>query len=98
LARYSAEDHESLRREFPTMRSIQLFGRDVTHWQLLPADAPDFEAATLRACRLIRERDPRIGEIPKRKRAKTSLERSPTARKAQTPRRATGKPRPGARR
>lgn len=66
----TAEHHESLRREFPTMRSIRLFGRDVTHWQVLPADAADFEEATLRACRLIRERDPRIGKIPKRKRAK----------------------------
>src|SRR5690349_11410071 len=35
-----AEHHESLRREFPTMRSIQLFGKEVTHWQVLPADAP----------------------------------------------------------
>jgi hypothetical protein len=64
----TAEHHESLRQEFPTMRSIHLFGREVTHWQVLPADAPDFEEATLRACRLIREGDPRIGKVPKRKR------------------------------
>jgi hypothetical protein len=80
----TAEHHESLRREFPTMRSIRLFGRDITHWQVLPADAVDFEEATLRACRLIRERDPRIGKIPKRKRARRSLESSTTARKRAT--------------
>src|SRR5690242_16401393 len=34
----TAEHHESLRREFPSMRSIQLFGQPVTHWQNLPAD------------------------------------------------------------
>jgi hypothetical protein len=57
--------HESLRREFPNMRSIGVFGRDVTHWQLLPVDAPDFEEAALRACELIVARDPRIGKVPK---------------------------------
>jgi hypothetical protein len=63
--------HESLRREFPNMRSIGVFGRDVTHWQLLPVDAPDFEEAALRACELIVARDPRIGKVPK-SRAKRS--------------------------
>jgi hypothetical protein len=57
--------HESLQREFPSMRSIQLFGTDTTHWQVLPVDAPDFEEAALRACALIIARDPRIGKIPK---------------------------------
>jgi len=40
------EHHQSLRREFPNMRSIQVLGKQagkkVTGWQLLPADAPDF--------------------------------------------------------
>ena len=35
--------HASLQREFPNMRSIKVFGKDVTGWQVLPADAPDFE-------------------------------------------------------
>ncbi len=64
----TAEHHESLRREFPSMRSIQLFGQPVTHWQVLPARSADFEEAVLRACRLIRDGDPRIGKVPKRKR------------------------------
>jgi hypothetical protein len=58
------EHHASLRREFPNMRSIQVLGKNVTGWQVLPADAPDFEQAALRACELIIRRDPRIGKVP----------------------------------
>ena len=64
----TCEHHESLRREFPNMRSIQVLGKDVTGWQLLPAEAPDFETAALRACELIAARDPRIGKVPKPRR------------------------------
>jgi hypothetical protein len=62
------EHHESLSHEFPSMRSIQLFGRGITGWQVLPADAPDFEQAAMRACELIAARDPRIGKVPKSRR------------------------------
>jgi len=58
------EHHESLRRDFPSMRSIKVLGEDVTGWQVLPADAPDFEEAALRACELILAKDPRIGKVP----------------------------------
>jgi hypothetical protein len=58
------EHHDSLRREFPRMRSIQLFGTPVTSWQVLPADAGDFEESALHACELILVRDPRIGRVP----------------------------------
>ena len=58
------EHHESLRREFPNMRSIQVLGKKVTGWQVLPADAPDFEEAALRAGELIAAGDPRIGKVP----------------------------------
>jgi hypothetical protein len=64
------EHHESLRREFPNMRSIQVFRTPVTSWQLLPAAAPDFEESALRACELIVARDPRIGKVPKSRRTK----------------------------
>ena len=43
------EHHQSLRREFPNMRSIQVLGKKVTGWQVLPTDAEDFEEAALRA-------------------------------------------------
>lgn len=62
------EHHESLGREFPSMRSIQLFGKRITGWQVLPADAGDFEEAALHACELIVARDPRIGKVPKSRR------------------------------
>ena len=58
------EHHASLRRDFPNMRSIQVFGKPVTGWQVLPAGAPDFEEAALLACDLILARDPRIGKVP----------------------------------
>jgi len=62
--------HESLRQLFPRMRSVSVFGKAVTDWQVLPADEPDFEAAARRACQLILARDPRIGKVPRRKQAK----------------------------
>ena len=65
----SPEHHASLRGEFPKMRSIQVFGKSVSSWQVLPADAPDFEASALRACELILAGDPRIGRVPKSRRA-----------------------------
>jgi hypothetical protein len=65
------EHHASLRREFPSMRSVQIFverfGKKETDWQVLPAGAEDFEQAALRACELIMAKDPRIGKVPKGK-------------------------------
>jgi hypothetical protein len=63
----TVEHHESLRREFPNMRSIGVLGKKVTGWQILPVDAPDFEESALRACELIARGDPRIGKAPKAK-------------------------------
>ncbi len=65
------EHHQSLRREFPNMRSIRVLGKKVTGWQVLPTDAPDFEEAALHACELIVARDPRIGKVPGARRAST---------------------------
>lgn len=66
------EHHESLRSEFPNMRSISVLGSSPTNWQLLPSDAKDFESAALRACELILDRDPRIGKIPKPRKPRKS--------------------------
>jgi hypothetical protein len=66
------EHHESLRGEFPHMRSIQVLGKKVTGWQVLPSDAPHFEESSLRACELIISGDPRIGKVPGAKRKKSS--------------------------
>jgi hypothetical protein len=61
------EHHESLRDEFPNMRSIRVLGKAVTGWQVLPADVADFEEAAMRACERILARDPRIGKTPKQR-------------------------------
>lgn len=61
----SHEHHASLKKIFPSMRSIQLFGEGETGWQVLPADADDFEESVLKACALIHKKDIRIGKIPK---------------------------------
>ena len=66
------EHHESLRRELPNMRSIGVLGKDVTGWQILPAEAADFETAAMRACELVLARDPRIGKVPKAKKKRTA--------------------------
>ena len=72
------EHHDSLRREFPNMRSIQIFGKKVTGWQVLPIDAPDFEEAALRACELVVARDPRIGKVPGTRRTSRSAAKNAT--------------------
>lgn len=56
--------HDSLRKELPSLRSIGVFGGDVTGWQNIPADAATFEQDAIRACELVLERDPRIGKVP----------------------------------
>ena len=66
------EHHESLRRDFPHMRSIRVLGKKITGWQVLPVDAPDFEEAAIRACELIVAGDPRIGKVPGARRASRS--------------------------
>jgi hypothetical protein len=62
------EHHGSLRRELPSLRSIAVLGPGETGWQVLPADACDFDESVLRACALVRAGDPRIGKVPKSRR------------------------------
>ena len=87
------EHHESLRREFPSMRSIQVLGSGVTSWQVLPAEASDFEEAALRACELIVDGDARIGKLPGSKSAARNKARreksSKRAKKTKRPRKTT---------
>ena len=83
------DHHNSLRQEFPNMRSIQVLGKPVTGWQVLPADAPDFEEAALRACELVLAGDPRIGRVPgsrhrPKKMAKSSGPKPQSAAKRRT--------------
>jgi len=64
------EHHEALRKDFPSMRSIKLFGGNESGWQNVPYDAIDFEEAVLKACQLILRGDPRIGKEPKPRKRK----------------------------
>jgi hypothetical protein len=64
------EHHESLRSEFPRIRSVGLLGKKITGWQVLPCDEPDFEESAMRACELVLARDPRIGKVPGSRKSK----------------------------
>ena len=66
----TSEHHESLRQDFPSLRSIRLFETPVTGWQNLPADDPSFETDVARLCQRVIRGDPRIGKIPKKKKKK----------------------------
>jgi hypothetical protein len=83
------DQHRSLRREFPNMRSVQVLGKKVTGWQVLPADAQDFEEAALHACDLVLAGDPRIGKVPGKGRASRSATKKATksSKKAKAPNR-----------
>ncbi len=81
------EYHDSLRREFPHMRSIQMFRTPMTSWQILPADVTDFEESALHACELVLARDPRIGRVPGRRRVSQKARKAtkaPTVKQART--------------
>ena len=58
----------SLRREFPSIRSIGLLGNKIRHWLLIPSDGPDFETEALHACDLLLKSDRRLGRIPESRR------------------------------
>ncbi len=72
----SGEHHESLKKEFPSLRSVSIFtdGTAETAWQMLPSSAPDFEASVIKACEMVRRGDKRIGKIPKSRKRKKSRE------------------------
>jgi hypothetical protein len=57
-----------LRREFPSLRSIEMLGDKIGHWLLIPSDGPGFEAEALHACELFLRHDPRFGRVPKSRR------------------------------
>jgi hypothetical protein len=65
-----AEHHDSLRKELPSMRSIEVFGPGPTNWQNIPEEDLRFEEDAFRAVALALKGDPRIGKVPARKRPK----------------------------
>jgi hypothetical protein len=70
------EHHSSLRVDFPNMRPVKVLGNN-PGWQILPADAADFEESAMRACELVLRGDVRIGKIPKRKARLSKRQDSP---------------------
>jgi hypothetical protein len=76
----TVEHHESLRRDFPSMRSIGVLGKKVTGWQVLPAAAPDFEESALRACEFVIANDLRIGKVPASRKVKTTKKSKPKSK------------------
>lgn len=61
------EHHVSLKKDFPSLRSIRLLGGRLTAWQNLPFEADDFEESVMKACEFILKGDVRIGKVPKTK-------------------------------
>lgn len=66
----TAEHHSSLKKDLPSMRSIEMFGPGPTGWQNLPESSSRFEEDAFKACAIALKHDPRIGKIPARKRPK----------------------------
>lgn len=78
----TTEEHRaSLKKDFPSLRSIRMFGDKTTGWQNLPVKTKDFEEAATLLCELILKNDPRIGKIPKPRYKSKS---KPRARKKKT--------------
>jgi hypothetical protein len=61
----------TLRREFPSLRKIDLLGGAIGHWLLIPSDGPDFETEAMHVCDLLLRRDARLGRVPKSRKAGT---------------------------
>jgi hypothetical protein len=58
----------ALRREFPSLRRIELLGDKIGHWLVIPSDSPNFETESLHACDLLLRHDARLGRIPESRR------------------------------
>jgi hypothetical protein len=57
-------DDPGIRRDFPSIRLIELLGGKIGHWRLIPADSPTFESEALHACELLLTHDARFGRVP----------------------------------
>jgi hypothetical protein len=80
------EHHASLKREFPSMRSIGFLGEGgPTGWQNLPSEDPGFEEQALHSCELVLRGDPRIGKVPKARKKKLPRKAAVTRAKRPIP-------------
>jgi hypothetical protein len=53
-----------LRKEFPSLRPIELVCGAIGHWLVIPSDGSDFETEAMHACDLLLRHDTRLGRIP----------------------------------
>ena len=51
---------KKLRKEFPSLRKIDLLEGKIGHWRLIPSDSPHFESDALHAAGLLLTHDPRL--------------------------------------
>jgi hypothetical protein len=65
-----------LRRDFPSLRPIELLGGKIGHWLLSPSDGANFETEALHACELWLRRDSRLGRIPQSRQTKATKPRT----------------------
>lgn len=72
------EHQESVRKELPSLRTVQLFGAMKTRWQNLPMDGASFEEEVMKACDLVLKKDKRIGKVPAQKKKKSKSGKSRT--------------------
>ena len=74
----SLEHHKSLKSDMPSLRSISTYSDGIkeTEWQVLPADADDFEISVRKVCDLIKHSDHLIGRIPKPRKNKAKTKRT----------------------
>lgn len=81
------EHHKSLKTDLPSLRSISTYSDRMveTEWQVLPVDADDFEASVRKVCELIKQKDHRIGRIPKPRQSKAKIKLN-SLMKSKTPR------------
>lgn len=68
LSESTSPADRGLRREFPSLRPIELLGNKIGHWLLIPSDGPNFEKEALHACDLLLHHDPHLGRVPKSRR------------------------------
>ncbi|MBC7865667.1 MAG: hypothetical protein IAF38_22015 [Bacteroidia bacterium] len=67
------EFHKSLKKEFPSMKSISILsnGKSETNWQMIPYDDDNFESSATLLCEFILKKDLRVGRIPKARKKKS---------------------------
>jgi hypothetical protein len=71
---------DTLKKEFPSLRPVEVLGEKTTAWQNLPDDALDFEESVNKICELVLRNDLRVGKIPKSKAKKKASAKKKTSK------------------